>query len=161
MTAWDFALQNEADGIEFYSAKAEENKENALHRVFTMLIKDEQRHYELLEHYRDHSDKVFPSDDALASLDSLFKDPESLVQDVYTAYDQLKTYKMALEIEKKGIDLYHKIASEAEDKDQKGLFSFLRSQEQQHFELFEELIKRVSRPEEWVEAAEFGHREDY
>ncbi|NLT12471.1 MAG: ferritin family protein [Clostridiaceae bacterium] len=161
MTVWDFALQNEADGIEYYSAKAEENKENALHRVFTMLIKDEQRHYDLLEHHRLHAGQVFPSDDALASLDSLFKDPESLIQDVYTAYDQLKTYKMALEIEKKGIDLYHKLASEAEDPEHSRLFSFLRSQELQHYELFEELIKRVSRPEEWVEAAEFGHREEY
>ena len=26
MTVWDFALQNESDGIEFYSAKAEETK---------------------------------------------------------------------------------------------------------------------------------------
>jgi rubrerythrin len=41
------------------------------------------------------------------------------------------------------------------------IFDYLIGQEQEHLILFEELVKMVTRPEEWVESAEFGIREDY
>jgi rubrerythrin len=46
------------------------------------------------------------------------------------------------------------------DKD-KELFEFLLREERKHLTLFDELVKMLTRPEEWVESAEFGLREDY
>ena len=39
MNFLELALQTEMDGIDFYTAKAEENKENSLHKVFVFLPK--------------------------------------------------------------------------------------------------------------------------
>jgi hypothetical protein len=50
---------------------------------------------------------------------------------------------------------------EAKDEKDKVLYEFLVLQETKHHLLFDELVKIVSRPEEWVEDAEFGVREEY
>jgi len=66
---------------------------------------------------------------------------------------------LALEMEKKSIELYTKLLSEAAD--DRELFAYLIKQEQGHLAIVEEIIKLVNRPNEWVEAAEFGEREEY
>ena len=50
---------------------------------------------------------------------------------------------------------------ESNDPQSKMLFHFLIQQETRHVNLLEELVKQVKRPEEWVESAEFGTREEY
>ena len=68
---------------------------------------------------------------------------------------------MALENEKASITLYQKYLSEATDDESKSLFEYLLKQEEGHYALIDQLVSIVSRPEEWVESAEFGLREDY
>lgn len=68
---------------------------------------------------------------------------------------------MAVDIEEKSIKLYQDMLKEADNDKDKELLKFLINEENQHLILFEEFVKMVSRPEEWVESAEFGLREDY
>ena len=68
---------------------------------------------------------------------------------------------MALQMEKDSIELYQKFFKEAGDEQTKKLFGYLIRQEENHFEIFDNLITLVERPEEWVEDAEFGPREEY
>jgi rubrerythrin len=66
---------------------------------------------------------------------------------------------MALEKERQSIELYQKLLLHATD--DRELFEYLIKQEQEHYGLLEEIIKMVNRPNEWVESAEFGLREEY
>ena len=68
---------------------------------------------------------------------------------------------MALEKEKESIELYEKMLEDAVDEKEKMLFKFLIKEEKEHYKLLNDLVLLVSRPEEWVESAEFGLREDY
>ena len=74
---------------------------------------------------------------------------------------QLELYHEALEMEKRSISLYEKLLSEATNDKEKRLFGYLIRQEKEHFETIEELIVLINRPEDWVESAEFGVREEY
>lgn len=161
MNFLEFALQMEMDGIDFYTAKAEENKENSLHKVFVFLAKDELRHASLIRDLGESKFGILPDNEAFASIESVFNDADMLTDGFYTSSAQLSTYHLAREIEKKSIDLYNKELHQSEDPKEQEVFRFLLKQEQKHFELFEELCVRVGRPEEWIEAAEFGEREDY
>ncbi|HWQ41417.1 MAG TPA: rubrerythrin, partial [Desulfosporosinus sp.] len=40
-------------------------------------------------------------------------------------------------------------------------FEYLIKQEEDHYTIIEQLVSLLSRPEEWVESAEFGVREEY
>jgi rubrerythrin len=161
MNLLEYALQTEIDGIEFYLAKAEENKENSLHKVFLMLAKDEQRHEGIIRKKMHNEHVDLPENETLASYDSLFSNTEELMVNMYSSSDQLDTYRLARGIEKKAIDLYNKLAGEADNPKEKEIFQYLLSQEKIHYDLFDELVVRVGRPEEWVESAEFGQREEY
>jgi rubrerythrin len=161
MKSLEYALQTEIEGIEFYLAKAEANKENALHKVFVMIAKDELRHAAILRRLMQGKLDSLPDNKTLASRESIFSDMETFLDDYYSSSEQLDVYRLAREIEKKGIDLYHQLAAQSQIESERDVFHYLMEQEQEHYELFNELVTRVARPEEWVESAEFGQREDY
>ena len=68
---------------------------------------------------------------------------------------------MALENEKASISLYRKYSFEATDDESKELFKYLMKQEEDHYKIIGQLVSLISRPEEWVESAQFGLREEY
>ena len=53
-----------------------------------------------------------------------------------------------------------KLLTKEEEEDKK-MFLFLIEQEKKHRLLFDELITMLLKPDEWVESAEFGIREEY
>ena len=83
------------------------------------------------------------------------------MSDVYSSSEQLNVYRLAREIEKKGMDVYHQMLADSHNPKEKEIYQYLLDQEREHYSLFDELVTRVSRPEEWVESAEFGPREEY
>ena len=64
-------------------------------------------------------------------------------------------------IEKESIDLYKEFLSEAKNEVEKNLFQYLIKEEEKHFQILEDIVLLVNRPEEWIESAEFGLREEY
>ena len=154
-----FAINMELEGRKYYLEQAELNKENELHTVFTMLADSEKDHAELLRRYR--NDKVLDLSDSFIRPEfrSVFRDLTQFAKG--HSAKQLEAYRVATEQEEKSIELYQNMLTEAEGPQDVELFEFLIKQEQEHLILFEELVKLVTRPEEWVESAEFGIREDY
>ena len=75
--------------------------------------------------------------------------------------DQLEVFRFAMDMEQKTIDLYQEMAKEASEPKVQRIMSFLIKQEKDHLALFEALEKLLQRPANWVEAAEFGNREEY
>lgn len=161
MKSLEYALQTELDGIDFYLKQADDNKENALHKIFIMLVKDENRHAEIIRKMMQGAIDTLPDNEALATVGSIFDGAEVLSEGMYSSSEQLAVYRLAREIESKGIDLYLQLFSDARSDSDKAVFKYLMEQERQHYDLFDELAKRVGRPEEWVESAEFGAREEY
>lgn len=64
-------------------------------------------------------------------------------------------------MEKKAASLYEQLLTQTDNPDDKALYAFLIDQEQIHAQVMEQLYRHVNRPNEWVEAAEFGLREEY
>jgi ferritin len=83
---------------------------------------------------------------------------KNLVQQLPDAAD---VYKLALENEKRSMELYKEMLGAAKDDKDKKIFEFLIEQENDHAKVIEQLVEMVSRPGEWVESAEFGLRKEY
>jgi rubrerythrin len=73
---------------------------------------------------------------------------------------EIELYKKALEIEQQSRDFYLEKADEVAEA-QKEIFLELADEEKKHFFLIENIIDFVSRPERWLENAEFYHLEEY
>ena len=158
MELLELALSMELDLEKFYQEQADLNKDNSLNVVFTMLAKEEKNHANIL---RTNADKLtLPLEDSNILLDvqSIFKNIDGIADDLQS---QLDTYKMALEKEQESLKFYQDLYANASKEHSKTVLQYLINQEDKHCMILDELVKLVSRPDEWVESAEFGLREDY
>ncbi|KKL92192.1 hypothetical protein LCGC14_1887170, partial [marine sediment metagenome] len=74
---------------------------------------------------------------------------------------QIDLYKKAQDIEEKSRDFYLEKASQVEEEYQKDIFLRLANEEKKHYFLLDNIIEFVSKPEQWLENAEFYHLEEY
>lgn len=159
MDLLQMAITMEREGEKYYRNLAENSKGNHLKKVFDGLADDEKHHAELLE------DKCAGKSFEANMKDTqenrnIFKEEDFFEYGIITtAPSQLDAYRLALQKEKESIDLYKKIMGESAENRQ--LFEFLIRQETKHFEVLDEIVMLVNRPNDWTEAPEFGRREEY
>ena len=157
MNGLEYAVQMELDGEKFYREQALVNKDNVLNPVFLSLADDEKKHAKMIQEKQADQDSLVDQT-VVVETKNVFTNATG-VDSVESAINQVTAYKIALEMEQKSIDLYKKLL--AESKADKGMLEFLIKQEEQHYQLIEEIIEMVDRPNEWVESAEFGVRKEY
>lgn len=157
MNSLDYAIEMELDGVRFYKELALIVEGEKLHEVCSSLARDEEIHAKILTDKKADKKVCLEERPALIAKNVFSGTDDFRIDKNYTA--QLDVYKVALDKEQKSIELYQKMLSEMpEDRD---IFEYLIRQEKEHYSLMEEIIKMVNRPNEWVEAAEFGIREEY
>jgi rubrerythrin len=82
-------------------------------------------------------------------------------EDFLAQESQLALYEEALEIELKSIEFYSEQHEAIADVKQKRALAKIIEEERRHYDLLDDIIVMVERPESWVEHAEFGVREEY
>jgi rubrerythrin len=161
MNLLKIAIQMEHDLESFYLKQAELNKDNSLKVVFSLLAKEEENHAIILQHNADKISLPLDEGETLTEVRSIFNEMKDFRTEIRDIPSQLDAYRMALEKEEESIKFYKDLQKDAKDDQSKTVFQYLINQEDKHSVILEELIKLVTRPEEWVESAEFGIREDY
>lgn len=161
MNVLEFAIKMELEGEKYYNEQAEINKDNSLSTVFVMLAKEENRHSQILKNKANKLPCDLQQSETLSEAKNVFNTIGANKEEIMHLPNQLGVYRLALEKEKESITLYRKYLSEATDDDSKKIFEYLIKQEEDHYTIIEQLVALLSRPEEWVESAEFGVREEY
>ena len=160
MDALKFAIQMEKDGEAYYLEQMQKNEGNSLRQIFEMLGREEAKHAAILLSVS----KGLPyelASDADANRQNLFAQATDFASEIKTLPEQAELYHAAVEMEQKSVNLYTDMQTQATDALMQKLFLFLIKEEQDHLAVMEELFRFVNRPNDWVEAAEFGVREDY
>lgn len=157
MDMMEFAINMELDSQKYYEEQAQLYSQGGLEAVFTMLAGEEKAHAELLKNKQQgHVFKL--TEPARPDLKYVFSGATAFKSDIKERPDAVDAYRMALEKEQQSINLYEKLLSEGGSAE---LFEFLIRQEKKHYEILEEIVKLVDRPNSWVESSEFGLREEY
>ena len=160
MNSLDYAIQLESDGAGYYREQAKLNSGTTLERIFNMLAAEEERHELLL---KDIGENVFPALplNELSQNENFFSGLGQLKDEIRDTITQLEIYQFARNMEEKSIALYNELLKDSRDEKERALLMFIEKQERVHADILDELVVRISRPEEWVESAEFGPREEY
>ena len=161
MDVLQFALDMELEGERYYNSQAAMFAKTPLKAVFDLLAKDEAKHADILRSKMDGTPYELKADAQLTNRQSLFsglKDYKPLVEELP---DQATLYHAALDIEQRSITLYTELHAKAADEKTKALFDFLVQEETRHHQILDDMFRFVNRPNEWVESAEFGVREEY
>jgi len=159
MDIFDMAIDLELSGEQFYRSLAQEAKSPGLKSIFNMLADDETRHREIFEKMSDMGFSGKIETKIIKNANEVFK---SVGRDeLLGEKDQVEVYKKAGEIEKKSIDYYKELFDLVKDDTSKNTILKIIEEEKKHHTLLEFLIEHVSRPETWVEDAEFYLKENY
>lgn len=157
MNILDYAIKIELDGVGFYNDLALTAEGSGLNKICLSLAQDEENHARILKNKKDNIKAPLEERPALRT-ENIFSTPVDFgIDKNYQA--QIDLYKLALDKEQQSIDLYNKLLYEMQE--DKELFEFLIKQEQEHYRIISDILTMINRPNEWVESAEFGIREEY
>ena len=161
MGIYEFAIGMEKDGEKFYTEQAQKNAGNPLQNIFLMLAGDEKKHAELLQNKAAGERYELAGNATLGESRNIFKGIKDFKSEIQAVPGQLDLYAMAMDMEKKSIDLYEEYLSKVQDEPSKGIFAYLIGQEREHYTIMEDLAEMVRHALDWVESAEFGIRKEY
>lgn len=161
MNRLEFAIQMENEGQAYYLELAEANKDNRLSTLFRKLANDERIHAEILSKRLKDLPYELSDNEELLSFENAFATNREMKNDIRTTLTQLDVYQAVLDRELKSVELYRDMRKNTNQGRDTILMDFLIFQETAHAKIFQGLVEFLTRPEEWVEDAEFGIREEY
>ena len=160
MNIFEFAMEKEKYSEDYYRQLAGKSSNKGLETVFNMLADEEAKHYKIVSDMKEGVAPDLAEMTVLSDAKDVFAKMRESVQDFNFNVSQTELYRKAQNIEKQSRDFYLEKANEVE-KTQKEIFLKLADQEKKHYFLLQNIIDFVSRPETWLENAEFYHLDEY
>ena len=160
MDIFDYAMQMEKDGEDYYRQLAEKTDNKGIKTIFTLLADEEVKHYKTLKGMKTKRPEMAETT-VLTDAKNIFARMRDSGESFDFDAEQSALYRKAQDIEKKSEEFYRKKASEVGQQYQREIFVRLAEEENKHYFLLENIIQFVSRPETWLENAEFHHLEEY
>jgi len=155
-------MKMEKDSENYYLELAKKIDDVGLRNILKMLANDEVKHYHIIEQMmKTDISAELAETDILENTKNIFIKikGKKLVFDF--DLPQINFYRKAQEMEEKTYKFYMEMSDKVEIEVQKKLFLKLAEEEKKHMFLLENLVEFVSRPETWIENAEFNHLDDY
>ena len=160
MDIFEYAMQMEKDGETYYRQLIQMVANKGLKTILTMLADEEVKHYNAIDKIR-IGESQMTATTILTDAKNIFVQLKNAGTGFDVEKSQVDLYKKAQDIEEKSRDFYLEKANEVGQDYQKQLFLKLAEEEKKHYFLLDNIIEFVSRPEYWLENAEFYHLEEY
>jgi rubrerythrin len=158
---FDFALKMEKDGEKFYRDLAAKSNDRGVKFILNGLAEDEIKHAQTLREMEKGASPAMAQTTILDGAKNVFSEMAASKAFQAAGSDQMALYEQALEMERKSRDYYKSQADDANLKPARDLFLRLSDEENRHMFLLESMIEFISRPQTWLENAEFNHLEEY
>ncbi len=160
MDIFEYALEKERLSEQFYRKLADKSSEG-LKKILTMLAAEERKHYKVVEQMKNQQSSKITDVDVLGDAKKVFEKMRGSAENFNFDVSQPELYNKARDIELASRKFYLAKSEQSEDETQKRIFRDLAAEENKHFLLIESILDFVSRPQVWLDNAEFTHLEDY
>jgi rubrerythrin len=159
MDIYEYAMQMERDGENFYRELAAKTPNKGLSAILMMLADAEVKHRALFENMKRHNEVHVTDTPILDDVKNIFIQMREKKQ-TEANVPEIELYRKAQEIERKSRDFYIEKSAEV-DTLQKEVFLKIADEEKRHYFILEKIIDFVNRPAYWLENPEWYHLEDY
>ncbi len=165
MDIYEFAMQMEKDGENYYRKLIEGCKDPGLKKIFTMLADEEVKHYTFIKQLRQKTGLPEVNEtQILENVKNIFigmKEGKQVPQIDTTK--ETDAYRKACDIEEMSRKFYLEKAQEVEGEQAKLLLNQLAKEEEKHLRIMENIVDFISRaePGKWLENAEWHHLDTY
>jgi rubrerythrin len=161
MNIYDYAMQLERDGEKFYLEASSSTANPGLSSILMMLATAEQMHYALFEKMKRNETVTVADSAILMDAKNVFVRMREEGGWKGMNISEIGLYQKAQEIEKVTETFYLEKAEELKGQPQERIFRQIAEEERKHFFLLQNIIDFVSRPEGWLENAEWYHLDEY
>lgn len=148
------AIRFEEDGYAFYKDIAEKTSQPLAKRLFESLALQEKEHKErILEIYEAKSERrewqlENPAHTSLEDeVKALFEELDDEKKRI--PLDHIEGYRLAMEMERKGFNMYRKYADEAKTPEEKAFFETLMKEEGEHLSSLDNVHRFLTGSEIW------------
>jgi rubrerythrin len=150
MNAIEVAIKMEKDAIDFYTEAAGKTKHPVGKKMFLSITEDEKRHLKMLSAiFKDIGitpENVSP----MGNIQTIFKTmKDAMMQQVAATKDEIDAFRIAMQMEKEGVEFYKKAEAEAPTEIERALFMRLVKEEQQHYDVFANTYSFMSDTGNW------------
>ena len=163
MNVFEFCMQMETDGRNFYLEHAGKAELPALKNILLNLADDELKHYNLFKALRDGARAEYKDAEQtriLPNTRNVFQE----IADEETGFsfpaDARDAWVKARDVEKKSEDFYRAEAAKCADPNQKKVLNSIADEEHKHWVALQHVIEFLDRPQSFIEDAEWGGLEE-
>ncbi|GAB4544004.1 MAG: ferritin family protein [Thermodesulfovibrionia bacterium] len=150
MDALELAIRMEKDAIDFYKDAVKRTRHPFGKRMFEGFIEDEKRHLKALDDIFSGLGLRMDPQSPMKNVRSIFEElRDEMMQRIEADSDEIDAIKVALDIEKKGYDLYRKMVEESTDEKIKELFDLLSKEEEEHFNILQNTLSFLEDTGNW------------
>jgi len=162
MNIYKYAMKLEKDSEDYYNKLMSKTDDVGLRTILKMLADEEAKHFSIVEQMmKNDTYSELVETDILKNAKDIFIKIKGKKLKFNFDLTQADFYRSAQELEEKSHQHYLEMSNKVEDETQKNLLLKLAEEEKKHMFLLENLVEFVSRPETWIEDAEFNHLDEY
>ena len=150
MNAIEVAIKMEKDAIKFYTEAAARIQNPVGKKMFLSITEDEKRHLQMLSQIFKEVDIKIDEVSPMKNMQTIFESMKDIMMKRIEANkDELEAFKIAMQMEKEGIEFYKNAETGARKDKEKALFERLIQEEQQHYEIFSNTYNFMSDSGDW------------
>lgn len=137
MNALEMAMKMETDAIRFYTEAAQKTKYPAGKKMFLTITEDEKRHLQMVSEIVKGLNVTIKDVSPMKNVKSVFETMKAeMMHKVEATTDELEAFKIAMEMEKEGVEFYKKTLAGSGKEKEKALLKRLVQEEEQHYDIF-------------------------
>jgi len=161
MDIFNFAMQLEEKGEQYYRELAERTKNEVCGNIFNMLAEDEKKHYNVFKNMKEGVATEFRGTVVLDEARKTFADAILEGVSFEPEIEHKDLYKKVLDIERHSMGFYLEKSEEVNSIVQKAIFRKIAGEEEKHFRLIDAFLTFIRHPETFLEDVEFFQDEHY
>ncbi len=150
MDALELALKMERDAIAFYTEAARKTKYPAGKKMFQTITEDEKRHLEMVSQIIKGLNLTHKDMSPMKNVKTIFEAMKGeMMKKVEATVDDLEAFKIAMRMEKEGLEFYRKTLAGSKKDKERALLERLIQEEQQHYDIFANTYQFLSNTGNW------------
>ncbi len=150
MNALEMAMKMETDAIQFYTEAAQKTKYPAGKKMFLVITEDEKRHLQMVSQIVKGLNVTMKDVSPMKNVKSVFETMKAeMMHKVEATADELEAFKIAMEMEKEGLELYKKTLAGAKKEKEKALLERLVQEEEEHYAIFSNTYQFLANTGSW------------
>lgn len=157
MKSIEVALKMETDAVKFYKEASEKVSHPVGKKMFLNIAEDEKNHIKMIEEVLKGIDLNIRESHPIKTVKTIFEEmKDEMMERVKAVSDDLEAFKIAMEMEKEGIEFYKKVKNEVNTDKEKKLFERLILEEEEHHKIFAETYNFLNDTGNWFMWKEFS-----